>query len=123
MFLNIRGVFDSVGLTILWDCLVNEGVQAKFINIMKSLHAYTTGGVRANCQLPSTFIFQEDCFSSLFPVQLSSRQTSKKCTVYFRNGWLSIATEWTSVGTEVHQWYSTTGCNPISVQQLFSRYL
>ena len=55
-FLDIRSAFDSVDKTVLWECLLRNGVPSKFVNILKSLYCHTSAQVRAYGQLSPSFV-------------------------------------------------------------------
>jgi hypothetical protein len=55
VFLDIRAAFDSVDRTVLWNCLMRNGVPEKYINILKSLYLHTSAQVRAYGQLSPSF--------------------------------------------------------------------
>ncbi|CAH8606212.1 unnamed protein product, partial [Dicrocoelium dendriticum] len=54
--LDIRAAFDPVDRTVLWHCLLRNGVPEKFVSILRSLHSLTSGRVRAYGKLSPTFV-------------------------------------------------------------------
>ncbi|CAH8657151.1 unnamed protein product [Dicrocoelium dendriticum] len=56
VFLVIRAAFDSVDRTVLWQCLLRNGVPEKFVCILRALYSLTSGRVRAYGMLSPTFV-------------------------------------------------------------------
>ena len=55
VFLDLKAAFDSVDRLELFNLLLTQGVPAKYVNILKSMYAHTSGKVRAYGQLSRTF--------------------------------------------------------------------
>ena len=55
IFLDLKGAFDSVDQTTLFNVLERKGVPLKYVNILRALYAHTTGKVRVYRQISQSF--------------------------------------------------------------------
>ena len=55
VFLDLKAAFVSVDRLELFNLFLTQGVPAKYVNILKSMYAHTSGKIRAYGQLSRTF--------------------------------------------------------------------
>ncbi|CAH8586289.1 unnamed protein product [Schistosoma curassoni] len=55
VFLDLKAVFDSVDLGVLWQCLSLKDVSQKYISLVRTLYSNTASRVRAYGELSSDF--------------------------------------------------------------------
>ena len=55
IFLDLKGIFDSVDRAALFGTLHRKGMPQKFVNLLRSLYSHTSGRVRVYGELSGRF--------------------------------------------------------------------
>ena len=66
VFIDLKAAFDSVDRLELLNLLLTQGVPAKYVNILESMYAHTSGKARAYGQLNTTSGVRQGCPISPF---------------------------------------------------------